>query len=256
MFLGIFVVAFSGNWVIENYELLSMYPKSVLTTFGVGWILVMLAYVMSKFSSYKEKPNAEIKDNRNLINRWEREGIPFAKWLIGLAVTSLVFTAFQSWYLAYELFWLYVFIGIVFVGFIYVMKGKRVEEEHVDLDFEGKTKKFLDLIDYRRHPFNLSLIVFTLVVLSFSLSKQLDIPLYMEVGGNPRYVTSLPTIAFLTSGLMVVSTYIYIINNGDIFGIRKAEQNGLKLMQIHFFEIGCCGVTFFLWLFIVIEALI
>lgn len=245
MLFGIFVVAFTGNWVIGNYDKVSNYPKEAYMAFAFGWGSIICAYIMNKLSTYNL--DEEKKDNRNLINKWERQGIPFNKWIIGIVIVVLVGAGFHSWSLVFKLFWLFLFIGIVFIGFLYVMMGERVEEPD-GLDFTGKSKKFLDFVDYRRHPFTISLLLFSLVIVSFLLSKQQDIPMNLEVSGNPRYVTSLPTIAFLTSGLMVVSSYIYIINNGDIFGIRKAEQNGLKVLQIHFLEIIICGATLFIWL--------
>lgn len=255
MFIGIFVVALNGNWVLKNYDAISLYPKSVSLAFAVGWLLVVCAFVLNKISPYNEILHTEKRDNRDFINKWENHKKWLENGLAGTALLTLVFAAFSSWSLVFNLVALYVFIGIVLVGFLFVMQGKRVEEPD-DLDFTGKTKKILDGIDYRRHPFNLSLILFTLIVASFVLSKQFGIPLYMEVGGNPRYATDLPNIAFSLSGLMVVSTFIYIINNGDLFGIRKAQQNGLKVLKIHFFEIIVCGASFFIWLFVVAEALI
>jgi hypothetical protein len=224
-------------------------------TLGIGLGMVVLAYVLSKLSTYKELQSVEKRDNREFINKWEQQGMPLGKWLVGIAVLALIFAAFHSWSLVFRLFELFLFIGIVFIGFLFVMKGDRVEEPD-DLNFKGKVKRFHDMIDYRRHPFTISLIIYVFVIGSFLLSKQWDIPLYMEVSGNPRYVTSLPEITFVMSGLMVISAFIYIINNGDLFGIRKAQQNGLKVLQIHFAEIIICGVTFFIWIVVVAEALI
>lgn len=255
MFIGIFVVAFSGHSVLRNYDVVSIYSKAIYLTLGIGLAMVVFAYLLQMFSTYKESRNEKKKDNRDFINQWEQKGMFINKWLLGLAILTLIFAAFQSWALMFRLLKIYFFIGMAFIGFLYVMKGARVEEPD-DLDFKGRTRKFLDIIDYRRHPFNLSLLVYILVIGSFLLSKQFDIPMYMEVSGNPRYVTSLPVSTFVMSGLMVTSTYIYIINNGDLFGIQKAQQNELKVLQIHFAEIISCGVTFFLWIVIVIEALI
>ena len=50
-------------------------------------------------------------------------------------------------------------------------------------DYKGKTKIMLELIDYRKHPFNISLFIYILVIVSFVLSKQWGIPFYMETGG-------------------------------------------------------------------------
>lgn len=251
MFVGIFVIALTGNWVIEQYDFVSIYPKATYISFGIGWGMVLCSYIMSRLSTYKEIPNQ--KDNRDFINKWERRGVSY--WGIVIALAVLVGAAFYSWPLAFRLFFIYIFIGIAYIGFLYIMMGDRMEEPD-DWDTTGKTKKLLDLIDYRRHPFTISLIMYSLVIISFLLSKQLGIPIHMEVSGNPKYITSLPVIAFLTSGLMVVSIYVYIINNGDIFGIRKATQNENKMMLIRFLEICCCGLTLFIWLVEVVEALI
>ncbi|SDM89181.1 hypothetical protein SAMN05518871_102496 [Psychrobacillus sp. OK028] len=255
MFVGILWVAVIGNWIIQNYDHVSVYPKAAHIAFGSGLGGVFLAYLMKKFSTYKENHNVEKKDNRDVINKWDDKGSPYSKWLFGIVVVSLVIAAFYSWSLSIKMLNLYLFVGFVLIGFHFVMKGERVEEPD-DLNFKGKTKNFLDLIDYRWQPFNISLIVFSLVVWSFLWSKHFDIPMYLEIGGNPRYVTSLPASAFVMSGLMIVSTFIFIINNGDIFGIRKARQNGLKVLQIHFVEIISCGVTFFILVVTLIEAFV
>lgn len=142
------MVAMSGNWVIEKYEMVSIYPKAAYIVFGMGWFLVVCAYVMNKLSIYQEILNVERKDNREFINKWERQGMPFDKWVIRIATLMIVLAAFHSWSLVIRLFWWYLFIGIVFIGFLYVMMGDRVENPDDNLDFTGKTKKFLDLIDY------------------------------------------------------------------------------------------------------------
>lgn len=255
MFIGILWVALIGNWVIENYDQISDYPMAANIAFGSGLGVVILAYLINKISTYKEDYNVEKRDNRDVINGWDDKGSRYSKWLFGIAGISLMIAAFYSWSVTIKMLSLYLFIGIVLIGFHFVMKGERVEEPD-DLNFKGKTKKFLDLIDYRRHPFNISMIVFSLVVWSFLLSKHFEIPMNLETGGNPRYVTSLPASAFVMSGLMVVSTFIFIINNGDIFGIRKARHNGLKVLQIHFIEIISCGVTFLILVVTVMEALV
>lgn len=238
-----------------NYYRVPVYPAITYILMGSGLGMVFIAFVINKFSTYKENPKSGKRDNREIINKWINGNLRFANWLLGIAILTLIVAALYDWSWFFRLLEIYFLIGVGFIGFLFVASGDRVDE-HDDLDFNGKTKKFLDLIDYRRHPFNISLILYVLVVGSFVMSKQLDIPFYMEVSGNPRYAISLPDITYFMSGLMIISTYIYIINNGDIFGVRKAEQNGTKVLQIHIAEIIICGATLLMWIYIVIEALI
>ncbi|MGN7479791.1 nucleotidyltransferase [Solibacillus silvestris] len=253
MLFGILIVAFSGNWIIHSYDSVTVYPKASYSMFGIGLVVVICAYMMNRLSVYHEDDYVHKKDNRDALNKWLMDDLPFSRWFIAIIILPLAIAPFYSWTLLFRLFSVYLFSGVVLAGFVYLLKGDRVEEE--ELDYEGKAKKWLDLIDYRKHPFNISLFIYILVIASFVLSKQLGIPLYMETGGNPRYVASLPSMAFLMSILMVVSTFIFIINHGDIFGFRKAEQSNYRVMFIHFAEIIQCGVTFFLLVFTVLNAL-
>jgi len=252
MLTGILITAISGNWIILNYDSVTIYPKTSYVGFGIGLVLVAGTFVMSRFFSYRE--NAHIKDKRDRLNRWLMADYPVNKWLIGLIILPLVIAPFYSWMLFFTMLEWYLFSGVVLAGIIYMLKGDRVEDD-TDWEYHGKTKMMLDLIDYRKHPFNISLVLYILVIVSFVLSKVWDIPLYMETGGNPRYVTSLPTISFLMSSLMVVSTFIYIISHGDFFGFRKAELSYERVMFVHFTEIIVCGATLFILIFTLINAL-
>lgn len=253
MLTGILITALSGNWIILNYDGVVIYPKTSYLIFGIGLVLVVCAFVMNHFFSYQEE-KAHTKDNRHALNKWLTADQPFNKWLIGVVILPLVIAPIYSWTLLFQLLECYLFSGLVLAGIIYMLKGDRVEDNK-DWEYKGKTKKLLDLIDYRKHPFNISLIIYIMVIVSFVLSKGLDIPLYMETGGNPRYVTSLPTISFLMSSLMVVSTFIYIISHGDFFGFRKAELSYERVMFVHFTEIIVCGATLFILIFTLINAL-
>ena len=252
MFLGILVVAFSGNWIILNYDQVSIYPKASIIAFGIGLALVVCAFIVSKLSTYHDGEQVFQKDYRDTLNKWLHANGTSNKWFTGIILIPLVIAAFYSLDLLFGLLKLYLFLGIVLAGFVYLLKEDRLEE--VNLQFKGKTKKLLDLIDYRKHPFNISLIIYILVIISFVWSKAWDVPFYMETGGNVRYVTSLPMISFLMSTLMVISTFIYIIHNGDLFGFRKSALSTEKVMFVHFAEIFC-GVTLIMLIFTVINAL-
>lgn len=254
MLFGILIVAFSGNWIIDNYDSVSVYPKASYILMGIGLAIVVVTFMMNRFSTYHENTYVHRKDNRDALNKWLLDNRPFNKWLIGIIIIPLLFAPFYSWTLFFQLFSLYLFWGVVLAGFMYILRGDRVEVEE-NWDYKGKTKIMLELIDYRKHPFNISLFIYILVIVSFVLSKQWDIPFYMETGGNPRYVTSLPSSSVLLSGLMVVSTFIYMISQGNFFGFRKAELNYDKVMFIHFVEIYCCGPVLMIWVFTMINAL-
>ncbi|MBD8033174.1 nucleotidyltransferase [Solibacillus merdavium] len=252
MFFGIFVVAFSGNWIILNYDKVSIYPKSSTITFGIGLIVVVCGFIVSKLSTYREDEHALQKDYRDSLNKWLQANGPSNKWFTGIILIPLVISAFYSWDLLFVLLKVYLFLGIVLAGFVYLLKEDRLEA--VDFEFKGKTKKLMNLIDYRKHPFNISLIIYILVIVSFVLSKQWEIPFYMETSGNARYAASLPMLSFLMSSLMVISTFIYIIHNGDLFGFRKSELSTEKIMFVHFAEVFC-GLILITLIFTVIYAL-
>ncbi|WP_339195733.1 nucleotidyltransferase [Solibacillus sp. FSL R5-0449] len=254
MFIGILTTAISGNWIILNYENVIDYPKASYVVFGIGLAVVGGTFVMSRLFSYLQPEKVHLKDKRDALNEWLMTNLPFNKWVIGLVILPLVIAPFYSWLLLFTMLEWYLFSGLVVAGIIYMLKGERTEDD-ADWEYHGKTKVMLDLIDYRKHPFNISLILYILVIVSFVLSKGLDIPLYMETGGNPRYVTSLPSISFLMSSLMVVSTFIYIISHGDFFGFHKAELSDERVMLVHFAEIIVCGATLFILIFTLINAL-
>lgn len=255
MLIAVFIIAIVGNWIVLNYSSLSFYPRNAYILLGIGLTIYLAAFVLNHFSSYKVDENLNRKDNRELINKlWdERMRIGYRLALIGIVVFIIV--AIYDFSILDILFPLCYFVGVAVVGFFYVIQEDGIDEPD-DTTYKPKTKKFLHLIDYRRHPFNISLIIFLLIISSFILSKEFGIVLSVEVGGNSRYVTSLPVSTFAMSGLMLVSTYTYIINNSDIFGIRKYEQDEIKVLLIHIMEIISCGSTFMIWLVTVVEAIL
>ena len=246
MFIGILITAISGNWIIFNYDNVTNYPKASYVVFGIGLVIVAGTFVMSRFFTYREI--ASTADKRDGLNRWLMANYPVNKWLIGLIILPLVIAPFYSWLLLFTLFKWYLFAGSVIAGIIFMLQGERGEDDQ-DWQYKGKTKKMLHLIDYRKHPFNISLILFILVIGSFILSKHWHIPLYMDASGNPRYVITLPISSFIMSTLMVMSTFIYIINHGDFFGFRKAELSYERVMFVHFGEIILCGATLCILIF-------
>ena len=81
MFLGILIVAFSGNWIINNYDSVSVYPKASYILFGIGLAMVVVTFMMNRFSTYHEDTYVHRKDNRDTLNKWLQDNRPFSKWL-------------------------------------------------------------------------------------------------------------------------------------------------------------------------------
>ena len=246
MFIGILITAISGNWIIFNYHNVKVYPKTSYVIFVIGLVIVAGAFVMSRFTTYRE--TASTNDKRDALNRWLMANYRVNKWLIVLIILPLVLAPFYSWSLLLKLLKWYILAGSMIAGIIFILQGERVEDD-ADWQYKGKTKKMLELIDYRKHPFNISLILFILVIGSFILSKHWHIPFSMDSNGNPYYATTLPISASVMSSLMVMSTFIYIINHGDFFGFRKAELSYERVMAAHFGEIFMCGPTLCLLIF-------
>ena len=101
-------------------------------------------------------------------------------------------------------------------------------------EVEEPKSRIMRMIDYRTHPFSIPLILYILIVVSFLLSKQFEFTLSLQTGGNPRYVIRLPASMYLEAALVFLCGFIYIIHNGDFFGIHKEKQSGNKLVAIHF----------------------
>lgn len=54
MFIGILITAISGNWIIFNYDNVTIYPKASYVIFAIGLVIVAGAFVMSRFTAYRE----------------------------------------------------------------------------------------------------------------------------------------------------------------------------------------------------------
>ncbi|WP_305023438.1 hypothetical protein [Paenibacillus lacisoli] len=171
--------------------------------------------------------------------------------LTAVLLVILVIIAIFDFRLALNMLQPSMVVGMIVFSFFYIMndEGEEVEEEELQPE-NHKLRALLRLIDYREHPFSLGLLLFIIIVLTLLLSKQYGLMLSLETGGNPMYVMSLPTAAFILSGLSIACGFIYIIHYCDFFGLRQTEQGPYKLFQIHFYEIIICGASFFIWLFI------
>lgn len=260
--IGIVLVVLDGLWVVATYDSYYTYPKEAFIYLILGICLTIISYMITQ---RKKKCITQIKningvgtgkDNRIFINKMWKQRVKIGNRLLGFSLVILAILAIFDVGMAISLLQPTMFLGMTGLSFLYIMndEGKDIEEKYIQPK-SHKLRNFLRLIDYREHPFSLSLILFIIIVLTFLLSKQFGLMLSLETSGNPVYVISLPVATYILSGLVFACGFIYIIQHSDFFGIRQVEQGEYKLLQIHFFEIIICGPTFLIWLMILIVAL-
>ena len=259
--VGIFLIVLDGLWVVDTYDSYDTYPREAVLFLILGVCLTIIAYIIIQ---RKRKYDAQIKNkimkdpakgmnNQQFVNRmWKQRETVGNKW-VGSLLVILVLIAIFDLGIAARLLQPIMLLGMIGFSFIYIMKDEDEDEGVHDEDFQPKSHKlakFLRLIDYREHPFSVGLILFILIVLTFLLSKPLGVVMNLETSGNPKYVMSLPSAAFILSGLIFACGFIYIKEHCDFLGIRQAEQSRYKLFQIHFFEIIMCGASLLIWIVI------
>lgn len=246
-----------GLWIVDTYDDYDTYPREAFIFLIIGLCLSIIAYMIiqlnRKHAAHSENKimtdQARRENNQHFINRlWEKREKVGNKLVVILFVV-LVIIAIFDFGIATSLLQPIMFLGMVGISFVYIMKDEN--EDIKKEKFQPKSDKlqnFLRLIDYREHPFSLGLILFVIIVLTFLMSKEFGFVLSLETSGNPMYVMSLPSAAFILSGLIFACAFIYINQHCDFLGIRQTEQGQYKLFQIHFLEIIICGASFLIWI--------
>lgn len=262
MLLGLSCVVLNGLWVVDRYDTYSTYPKAAFLVMLIGIGFIIMAHGMIRLSQRHAAPEkgkgrstkgpATKQDRRIYMNQMWRQRKKIGDRLIVFLLIVLVIVFLIDSGLALNLLKPILLVGMTGFAFLFIVQGEYLAKDEDASASNPKYQRFLRLIDYRNHPFSLPLIVYILIILSFLLSKTLELPLSLETSGNPSYVMSLPAGTNLLSVLVFACGFLYMIQHGDVFGIRQANQSRDKLTLIHFLEIIICGATFFIWLFIII----
>lgn len=241
---GFTYIVIAGLWVVEMYDSFSVYPKEVYTHLMVGVGLLIIAFFMAQF---KGKKITELKkDNRVFINKIWGNKIQVGNKVVGIILITLGVVAIFNLILAFRLLIPILCLGVIITGFLYIMHDDGEDDE-----WNPPKNRFMQvllrLIDYRNHPFGISLILFLLVLVTLLLSKHFGFTLNLESErGYSRYVTTIPTLMKILPGLIFSCGFLYIIQHVDFLGIRQAKQSTDKLIAIHFGELIICGVTVFI----------
>ncbi|WJH29194.1 hypothetical protein N6H13_30760 [Paenibacillus sp. CC-CFT742] len=260
--VGIFIIILDGIWVVKTYDSYDVYPKETFFLLLLGACLMILAYgtlyirkkhLTPDLNKIKDTESEEETNSQLFVNRmWEQRETVGGKLLL-FVLTFLALLAIFDWGLALNMLQPILFVGMIVYSFFYIMHDDT--EDASEDEFRPKSNImliFLRLIDYRKHPFSIGLFLFTGIVLTLLLAKHFNFNLSLETGGNPRYVMSLPTSAFILSGLTVACGLFYISQQCHFFGLSQKNRGTYKLFQIHFYEIVICGATFFIWLTVVV----
>ena len=256
MLVGLTCILANGLWIIEMYDILSVYPKEAYGYLYLGIGLVVIAFLIIQFKRKTSSSNEMVhtfrneKDNRVYIDKIWANKEKLGDKAVGVLLITLVIIAFFDLGMAISLLLPILVVGSIIVGFIFIMSSYGNDKG------DEPKSRIMRMIDYRTHPFSLPLILFVLIVVSFLLSKQFGFTLSLATGGNPRYVIGLPTSMYLEATLVFVCGFFYIIHNGDFLGIHQEKQGGYKLVAIHFLVLIFSGSTLLIWLGTLIEALI
>jgi magnesium-transporting ATPase (P-type) len=242
----------AGLWIVKSYDMYVIYPKEAFLYLTSGIWVTFIAFLITKFS--KKRVITNKKDNRHYINKVWRNKVEIGNKVVGFLLVILAIIAIFNISFALSLLVPILFLGFITFGFIFIMHEDG-NEESWEPSQNKMIRIMLRLIDYRVHPFSIPLILFILIVVTFLLSKQFGFTLSLKVGGNPRYVQSLPAAMYPLAGLTIICGFMYFIQQEDFFGIKQARQSMEKLVAIHFMELIICGSTFLIWLITVVEAL-
>ncbi|MVP00660.1 hypothetical protein [Paenibacillus lutrae] len=247
---------------MDTYNRTITYPKEAFIYLMIGIGLTFAAYLIIQSGRKQEaqiKNNNESgkdKDNRIFINKmWDQREKIGDRLVVFLFIMLAVLSIFDFGR-ALSLIQPLILTGMIGYSFLHIMRSEDEDMKETNLQPRKRAiRYFLRLIDYREHPFSIPLLLFIIIVMTFLLSKHFGLMLSLETSGNPRYVMSLPTSAWITAGLVFACAFMYIIQHCNFFGIHQAEQGEYKVIQIHFAEIIVCGATFFIWLVVLSIAL-
>ncbi|WP_068776561.1 hypothetical protein [Paenibacillus sp. FJAT-26967] len=247
---------------MDTYNRNITYPKEAFIYLMIGIGLTIAAYLIiqcerNRGTLVKDKNGPGIgKDNRIFINKMWEQREKIGSGMIVFLFIMLVVVSIFDFAKALGLIQPLILTGMTGYSFLHIMRDEDEEMKETNLQPRNpKIRCFLRLIDYREHLFSIPLLLFIIIVMTFLLSKHFGLMLSLETSGNPRYVMSLPTSAWITAALVFACAFMYIIQHCNFFGIHRAEQGEYKVIQIHFAEIIVCGATFLIWLVVLVLAL-
>ncbi|MFJ7828132.1 hypothetical protein [Psychrobacillus sp. NPDC096623] len=252
--IDLFCIVLDGLWIIESYETIDSYPREAIVYLVVGVCFLVVSYLLFQFKSPQnlviQNDQVKQRDNRVYIRKIWDNGEKLSGRFLVFTLLVLVIISIFNFALAVRLLLPLLLCGMVVVAFLYSMYHDDLD---MDMDEEEKLKpktakvrKLMSLIDYRRHCFSLSLLLFIVIVLSYIITKGLGYT-FTEISGGMNVMT-LEGGMYCLSGLIFLCGFVYIIHHVDFLGVRQAKQSYEKVLRIHFIELIFVGIVFFIWL--------
>ncbi|WP_277584039.1 hypothetical protein [Psychrobacillus antarcticus] len=250
--IGLFCIVIDGLWIVESHNSIVSYPREAFVYLVLGVCLVLISYFLFKFnkplSIEIQKDREDKKDNRVYIRRiWDERDKLGGRLVVGLFIILVIISIFDFG-LAVRLLLPILFCGMVVVAFLYAMYHDDMEmEDEEELKPEtARIRKLMSLIDYRKHFFSLSFLLFIIIISSYLLTKGLGYT-FAEISGGMNVMT-LEGGVYCLAGLLFLCGFVYIIHHVDFLGVRQAKQSYEKVLKIHFLELGFVGLVFCIWL--------
>ena len=273
LFAGIISITIGGTLILTTTSLSSLvkllfqYSKLVDWLLAIGIFLVGLSAIWgSVFLKQIKKKQLEIKLNgKQLYSNRKRISL-FLNWLkvldkklSGWKVVPIIAIGLYLLvkYPIHNLLFAFILLIIaMMIAFMMVMKyenPKDFDEDELKPIQKRKTK-LLRLIDYRYQPISISLVLFTSIIIYYSLFNPYGVLHdYESIDTSSRYAISLPQLVQLLIFPIYYSLFLYISHNYNFLGFQKIYVSKNKVIWIYFFEIIVCGPAFLIWIISLID---
>lgn len=257
---GMICLTADGLWVADHYDWIRpAFPKQTWNFLAIGVLLVLIAHFIIRLhetNGVRAENHGLKTDNRQYFNKlWEK------RERVGNQLCVIVLILLGCSFLVDILFMVFiakllVLLGIVGIAFVYMAHDDHMPEHEYAYGKSTRIRRILKWLDYRKHPFSISFFLYLFIVIAILLQKPLDYELDLQSNGSSRYPTDVPFDMYALAGFLFACTFLYIFHHCDFFGIRPKKQSDDKLLFIHFAEMMICGIIFFIFIFLLFEALL
>ncbi|OIK15072.1 hypothetical protein [Bacillus sp. MUM 13] len=240
---GLVCIVSSGLWVLNVYDDYDSYPYFSYMLLITGIVLSIVSFLLT--AAVRRKPSLQKSEDKKDYMEWAwRSGEKYGKKLAGGILAALIIIACFDFNLAISLLSPLFVAGMSGVALIFILhdqdKGEKRQPKNT----------FLNMADYRKQPFSLSLILFLFYAASFLISKHCGIQLNVGMESGSEETLTVPQAVNYLAVLIFASGFTYIIHNTGFFGIPRSKKSDVLIMAIHAGELVFGGLSLLAWVFI------